>query len=205
MSKMNLDRGFSSKFLGVPPMLRVKLRYTDSYTHTHTSGAAQVWLFRGNSVFDPDYTYTGHQPAGFDELAAFYQYYRVVASKIDIHCSSLTDNIPQVICVRPVREIEAQTSFKAPVESTRSAYDTVADIDIPSTRINNSATLKSLYSGQSSGDQDFGALVTTNPNKVWYWEILSQSANAASTSSMAITVFVEYDVIFSQKEILSTS
>jgi hypothetical protein len=205
MVKMKLDKGFSSSFLGVPPSIKVRMRYADSYTHTHTSGALQTWLFRGNSVYDPDYTYTGHQPSGFDELAAFYQYYRVEASKIDVHTSSFTTDIPQIVCVRPVREIESQTNWSAPVESTRSVYATLATINIPSTELRNHATVKSLYSGQESKDQDFGALVTANPAKVWYWEIITQTCNKASTASVILTVFIEYDVIFSQKEVLSIS
>jgi hypothetical protein len=205
MVKMKLDKGFSSSFLGVPPSMKVRMRYADSYTHTHTSGALQTWLFRGNSVYDSDYTYTGHQPSGFDELAAFYQYYRVEASRIDVHTSSFTADIPQIVCVRPVREIESQSNWSAPVESTRSVYGTLATNAIPTQELKNFASSKSLYSGQSSIDQDFGALVTTNPAKVWYWEITTQTCNKASTASLILTVFIEYDVIFSQKEILSIS
>jgi hypothetical protein len=205
MSKMKLEKGFSSKLLGVPPSMRVKMRYVDHTTHTHTSGAIRTWLLRGNSVFDPDYTYTGHQPSGFDEFAAFFQYYRVVASKIEVISSALTELIPMVTVVRPVREIEAQSQYNAPVESTRAVYGFMPDTKVPNLILHNSATTSALYSGQSSTDQDFGSLVTTNPAKVWYWEVLTQSANQASTASLAITVVVEYEVIFSQKEILATS
>lgn len=203
--KLKVDRGFSSNLLGIPTCMRVKLRYVDHTTHTHTSGAIKTWLMRGNSVFDPDYTFTGHQPSGFDEFAAFYQYYRVVASKVEVILSSLTALVPMMCLVRPVREIETQSQYNPGVESTRAVYGVLPDTGVPNLILHNKATTAELFSGQSSTDQDFGALVSANPSKQWYWEVLTQSANQASTASLAVTMIVTYEVIFSQKEVLSVS
>lgn len=191
--------------LGIPGEIRVKLRYTDHTTHTHTSGTSQLWYFRGNSVFDPDYTYTGHQPMGFDQFKAFFEYYRVISSKIEVKSSSLTADIPQVISVRPVREIIAPASWEDSVEASRSVYEQIATNGIPGTNLHNHASTKSLFEGQSQLDQDFGASVGANPTKVWYWEVQSQPANTGSTCIAALTCILEYDVVFSQKQVLGAS
>lgn len=44
--------------------------------------SAQV--FRANSLYDPDYTGTGHQPNGFDALMAAYDHFTVLATKIRV-------------------------------------------------------------------------------------------------------------------------
>jgi hypothetical protein len=194
-----------SRLLGVPQKLSAVLRYTDSYTHTHTSGAVQTWLFRGNSVFDPDYTFTGHQPVGFDEYAAFYQHYIVRRSRIVVYVSSLTAAVPQVCVVRPVTEIVAATDYKEQVEATMSSYKVIPTTSIPVQTIENVASTSKLFEAQLSSDQDFGALVTTNPAKVWYWQIVTEPANGASTTVLALTVVIEYDVEFDQKQVLTTS
>ncbi len=201
MVKLNVPRNL----IGIPPSIKVNLRYQDHDTHTHTSGALQTWLFRGNSVYDPDYTNTGHQPVGFDELSAFFQYYRVVKSEILVKSSSLTADIPQLVAVRPVREIVAQSSITPVIESTRTSFDKVATNGIPCTDTRNHASVKDIFVGQNATDQDFGALVTTNPAKVFYWEIDTEPANGASTAVLALTVIVTYEVIFSQKQILTIS
>jgi len=190
--------------IGIPPMVRVKLRYADYTTHTHTSGALQNWTLRGNSVYDPDFTYTGHQPTGFDELAAFFMYYKVVASKVIVKASSLTSDIPQVVVIRPVRENVAPSDWENAVESTRSAFDFIPTNGIPMTTTENHASTAALYPGQNDDDQDFGADVGSNPTKVWYWRIDTQSSGA-STAVLAINVIAEYDVIFSQKQVLGSS
>lgn len=42
------------------------------------AGTGQLYTFRANGMFDPDYTGTGHQPLYRDEMAAKYKYYTVL-------------------------------------------------------------------------------------------------------------------------------
>lgn len=56
------------------------LRYTELFTNVDISSN---WTkqFRINSIFDPNYTDTGHQPMGRDLLATIYNYYRVLKTE----------------------------------------------------------------------------------------------------------------------------
>lgn len=54
-----------------------KLRYCDKISVPVTANILGDYSFRLNSLFDPDLTGTGHQPYGFDQLALFYNRYRV--------------------------------------------------------------------------------------------------------------------------------
>lgn len=47
-------------------------------------GTPATHVFSANSVYDPDYTQTGHQPMYHDQYAAVYNKYKVVSSKIQI-------------------------------------------------------------------------------------------------------------------------
>ncbi len=70
--------------LPIPNNVRVTLRYSDYYLLTSTSGIAYA-VYSGNSVFDPDVTFSGHQPYYFDRYFSLYTNYAVVGSKIQIH------------------------------------------------------------------------------------------------------------------------
>jgi hypothetical protein len=205
VQKLFGENGVDRRLIGIPTSIRVTLRYIAHTTHTHSSGSLQIWEFRGNSVFDPDYTNVGYQPVGFDEFAAFFQYYRVTGSRITVNTSSLTEDVPQAVGVRAIRELVLPTSYSPAIMGTLSSWDIVSTKGIPNIKIHNHATTKALYGGQVDTDQDFGAAVNTNPVKTWYWQIFSQSCNNASTSVVAITPVIEYDVIFSQKQVLGTS
>jgi hypothetical protein len=54
--------------LGFPDVVRTKMRYYDpAITINPTVGNTAVHVFRLNSLFDFDYTGTGHQPRGFNQ------------------------------------------------------------------------------------------------------------------------------------------
>lgn len=77
-----------SRFNEILKPMRVKMKYTDGVLLTTTTGiGVTTYAFRANSLFDPDQTGTGHQPYRFDQLAAIYQRYRVLKSKITVDWS----------------------------------------------------------------------------------------------------------------------
>lgn len=69
-----------------PNKYRAKLRYVDMWFSSGAfgSGTPGVYVFSANGLFDPDFTGTGHQPMGFDQLMAFYKHYVVTKSRITV-------------------------------------------------------------------------------------------------------------------------
>lgn len=66
----------------IPASKIVKHRYVDTVVLDPNVSVPYSYVFRANSVFDPDYTSTGHQPLGFDQWKVFYDHYNVIGSKI---------------------------------------------------------------------------------------------------------------------------
>ena len=63
----------------------IKLRYVETITiPLSTGGNSGVYNFRANSLYDPNITSTGHQPMGFDQMAAKYNHYQVLGARIKI-------------------------------------------------------------------------------------------------------------------------
>lgn len=57
---------------------RTILRYSQEATlNPGVGGAAATYQFMINSLYDPDYTGTGHQPMGYDQLMGLYNRYLV--------------------------------------------------------------------------------------------------------------------------------
>lgn len=70
------------------------LRYVDVVSVNAGSAAIASHVFRANSIFDPDFTSTGHQPLMRDEYALLYASYRVISSKIKVTpVASTTTNV----------------------------------------------------------------------------------------------------------------
>jgi hypothetical protein len=74
-------------FSGVAPLprtLHTTLKYADHVAISGTSGALGLYVFNASSLYDPDYTGTGHQPRGFDQIMPLYDHFVVLRSRIRV-------------------------------------------------------------------------------------------------------------------------
>lgn len=65
-----------------PKSMAVQMTYCDEITVPNRDAGSAPYTFRLNSIFDPDFTGTGHQPRGHDQYATIYQKYCVVGAKV---------------------------------------------------------------------------------------------------------------------------
>lgn len=155
-------------------------------------------IYSGNSIFDPDVTGVGHQPLGRDQWATLYQYYRVVASKIQVTfvCQNATN--PMYCCVVPTTEPtvidggnpETYAEYpygKHSVISIRGGDDKYEVKSYMTT--NKMLGVAKFYSGF-----DEAAPMGTNPNAAarWYWHVLC--AGVAGTPDVIVNTTVTYYV-----------
>lgn len=67
----------------MPMRYKTKLMYCDVLNVTYTAPLGVQWYtFRMNSLFDPDFTGIGHQPAGYDQITPFYNSWIVTGVKV---------------------------------------------------------------------------------------------------------------------------
>jgi hypothetical protein len=76
----NIVRYAPSNVFGFPDKLICKLRYHEGQSIVSTTGGLNVYKFRLNSLFDPNYTGTGHQPMYRDTYAGVYNHYSVIST-----------------------------------------------------------------------------------------------------------------------------
>lgn len=83
---------------GFPNSMLVRMKYVQSVVLNPDGIAPVLYQFRCNSIYDPDYTGTGHQPRSSDEFAQIYKHYNVISSKITVRCnpSTSTNTVPCV-------------------------------------------------------------------------------------------------------------
>lgn len=84
----------------LPRMFRRTLRYSETYTLT-TGVAGVVGTVQNmslNSAYDPNQSGTGHQPYGFDQLAAFYNKYIVHSVRYRLLCTTLGGTAEVAVC-----------------------------------------------------------------------------------------------------------
>lgn len=191
----------------VPAKKRTVLKYSDIYQLTDTIVGFQSFVFRANSVFDPEQPIGGHQPMGFDQYATFYNNYRVHASTIKISVSQNQSTVPCIVGITPSR--------------SATSYLTTAQLELPGTVTSMIAqdtagpNVKSLtltmdiekFDGNfgTKFDDEHEAAVTANPVSEKFFIIWVKSAVAALTVDSSFLVEIFYDVEFFNRKDLPTS
>jgi hypothetical protein len=174
----------------------VKLKYADLITLAPGATYAQ-YTFRGNSLFDPDYTGTGHQPRYFDQWSAFYQKYKVLSSSIRVSVSNYSATGGVICVIVPHTDILTLTSYSSAAEQPRMKRTEQLPV---STRMGALNTIRhgittqavcGLSSAQVSSE-DWSATVGSNPLQVWYWNL---GFFGAASNNVSVSFDVELEFV----------
>lgn len=110
----------------------VRLTYADNFRHDVSYSAGRNQIFRTNSIFDPDYSLTGHQPIMRDLWASQYDYYAVLSCDYTIRMYNASGQ-------DPITYTSAGTSGQTLGAVNVTVIPTTNDADI------NSATTSLVY------------------------------------------------------------
>jgi len=169
-----------------PSRMSCRLRYCSNVSLVTTGGIA-TYLFRANSIFDPDYSGVGHQPYGHDTYASIYNKYIVKGAWITV---SLVSNSTQgMLGVSLTDDNTVNGDYNTIRETKGTKYIPLTFTGAPS--VTNQFKIDYLDSSQRELMQaNFGA----NPNQVQYFHVWYLSKNGATESGIDATVNITYDV-----------
>jgi len=169
-----------------------------------------AYLFRGNSMFDPDSTGIGLQPRWYDTYLGVnsgscpYNMCTVLASKIIVNIwqdptlSGTSGSVAGIVAITPYPGTStAPNSLKEIQERASVRYKNVgnANSHAPLT-LKHYCKTKALYQGVNPlTNTDFQHAYNGNPSKVWYWNISAVNVIASAgvnLFSCFITVRIKY-------------
>lgn len=174
--------------------LFVKLKFNQTGTQATNAAVQIARIFRGNSVYDPDYTGAGSQPMGYDEWSRFYDFVHVLGSSIKITVMSACD-VPVQIGVYPALDVSGSSATslrEIPYCKTSDGYAYGVQGN-QWCRLKNYMSTAKIYgiSKQEVKDNgNYGHSTATNPVSQWFWHVESQTFG----SSVPVTNAVNYDV-----------
>jgi len=193
-----------------PPRCITFLHYADMFTlsgATLSAAFGSEYSFRLNSIYDPDFTGTGHQPYMFDQITPFYNRYLVKSANVEIKFSdpqgdgcyvgvylkNFTDTSTLANSTISAA-MEKPTVFLKPLNNTGSQVVTYRK----NIQMHELAGLtKQQYENNYSHT---GALVNQNPNQVPYLSFAVADANASSPAlTCRVTISIDYCVEFFER------
>lgn len=189
------------KALGLPAVYRMPMRYVESVTVVAATGSLGIYQWRTNSLFDPNFTGTGHQPYGFDQMKTYYASYLVTSSKISAECLSSAT----VVCLAGVAaSAESSTGITTADGYMEPGKGQGGLLYSSSTR-----GFESQWSLAAIADHDpadYSALISASPANSDFYTVFVQDAYAlAGTATLFVTVCIEYDVTWKDPVTFATS
>lgn len=184
---------------GFTDTLYCKLKYATEVHFADGLSASTYYSFRGNSLYDPDYTGTGHQPMYFDQYSAIYNRYRVMGAKIEINAINASGSSATYFVLQSGTDTIISANITELLEQSRAKISKVLPISqrVPikiksyvSTRKACGLNKKQIF------DEDFSALTTSSPNQIWYFNMLATSINNTSPLDFYFMATITYYVQF---------
>lgn len=187
---------------GFPDRIRAVLRYSDYFNVATDSSGSIVQVFRGNSIFDPDETGTGHQPMFRDNYAAIYGRYLVRASKISVTATNVSGLVTHTMMIVPANTIfsTSDVNIDSTLEQNYAIRTKILPIaqrnSVKLTQYMSTAKIFGARKGQVGSDDLFSAAVATNPQNQWYWNVCFQNQSDLVDQVVQFQVLLHYYVEF---------
>jgi hypothetical protein len=196
----------------VPERFRTTLTYVDYTTLDPAAGVFSTVVYSPSSLFDPYVPVGGHQPMGFDQLAALYAHY--VVDKCHIHIQVLPTTAqatPAITGVTLTHDNSLTGPWNAQVEQP---FKCVSRSFIGPTLGQTPLTLDIVYDAkQMSGltmselyDSDLSASVATNPVDMFYAITWLQAVDlSADITAVHYVMTYTFDAVFFTRKTLAQS
>jgi len=191
--------------VGFPDRLRINLKTVEENVSTFTGSATpSAWTFDANSAFDPDYTFTGHSPEYFEQLAAIYNEYCVIGFSAEIEIENKSTTVPAFFVVqvsdklsdgsRDVEHLVMDRYSKSTEVGIAGGNRESVKIIVPKT------TVMEIY-GRSDEkeilvDEDFTTTVTADPAAHVFMFLKAASQDGLSNVNLIVRIRLVQEVLF---------
>lgn len=177
---------------GIPSALRCALLWSKSIVVGGSLGLASDYVFRGNDLYDPDFTGLGSQPLYFDQIMGMYNYYSTRSSNISVDFNNSSD-FALTCCIFPSKNNSLSgfsgSNYVQAFQVPGCKYITLGPKGSgKDTRtLTNYCTTNTYFPDYSESNNDFrGTTGGAVPNQGgWYWHIFCFPADLGSETITA--------------------
>jgi len=202
--KFKIDRAMAPTYVRGNDWMSGKLynsmEYAEQIYYTSVS-PPQSYIFRGNSIYDPNQSGTGGQPIGMTTLTSIYSVYECPSCSIRVEWINNT-NIPLWITIAPVVNTAYVVTYNSSqgVPGAKTVYCPGNNSNAHGVITNWNSTFKTTGLIQDTGASR--SLVTTNPVTQWYWNITLTPCDNVSALSGVLNVKLIYKTIWTDRKVI---
>lgn len=194
--------------LGLPVSGHCRMRYTEQITlDPGVGGTIATYVFRANSLFDPNYTASGHQPMTFDQVSAFYNHYVVTGARITVKSYDHQQQSANMLGIMLNDDLTVPTSTAEVIEQRKCRYKIMAPQNkVTSVSQNYSAKRFFNVSDVKDNVTRIGAPVTTDPTDQAFFTVFALPlVSGQDTEPINCIVTIDYIAQFSEPKDITSS
>lgn len=198
----------------IPSPLGRKFKATLPYSEYNISinpsvgGLADTYIFSANNLYDPNYTGTGHQPLGFDQIMLMYDHYTVIGSKITVTFVNNDSTYNQFAGVRLVDNVTPNTDPNDLIENGAGKYVLLGLSDKESntaTISHTCAVSKFLGRPHILSVDSLRGTSSSGPTEQAYYHIWGAPNTTSDSSTISLNVKIDYIAVFTEPKTLAGS
>lgn len=178
------------RFDPFPSKMRALLRYKETVNIGSELGVPGAYLFRANSIFDPNATGGGHQPYGHDTYSTIYNHYNVRSATITMRPIRIPDGVVFGISLTDDASVQGNYDTLCETKNTRIG---VADEGTPRNAVVMKFDVNSSFDVpyQKATSAQFGA----TPSEQMFFHCWVEGRNNGATSGICdFLITISYDV-----------
>lgn len=191
---VNISRGPT----GFPESMETRVNYSQTYASGNIAyNGCDDYLFRLNSVYDPDYSGTGHQPMGRDEYTTLYSKYKVISTHVSVAYSYISP-YGMVSAIIPNGDVNPLTTLTKALEMPHTTMK-ICNGNCPDVKLSKTFSLPELCGVTRTrymSDDIYGAVSSNNPPEDIILHVVTSSPGAPLSWNYTFTIKLTYRVIF---------
>jgi hypothetical protein len=191
----------------VPERINVRLPYeaVTTITGDGTAGVTSDLVFRLGSIFDPDYTYTGHQPMGFDQYAALYNEYIVHGCTWHVQVIHSGSTLVNCLYTYPSRSASGSSNINTALEQPGATGTLIPNAGGPVVSVRGGWSARKWFGQNPLAIDDIRSAVTGNPYTDTYLHVGVASTTTGTAPVLHLKIRLVYNVTFLRPQQLAGS
>ncbi|MDB4369182.1 hypothetical protein N9Z56_01265 [bacterium] len=192
--------------MGFPKTMSARVRYVEQIATLDAPilGVAS-YVFRLNSLHDPNFTGVGHKPMGMDEYNALYAHYQVLGCKYRVLFNS-TGSTQHIVGCAIRRTSNTETPTGKYEETGDCQWKGLAQENgSPAmTEIKGNVNIAKWLGKQSSDDQ-LESLTGASPTEQMFLHVFTHNVSQGDPANVNFQIQLDFDSVFREKKVLTQS
>lgn len=159
------------------------------------------------SLYDPNFSGTGHQPIGFDQIMPLYQHYTVIGVRARVTLTNMDTSYAQTCILHIQPGGSPITNIPEIIENGRNRYVVLPPLgtggSTKTMTMNFSA--RKFFGRKVLSDDIFRGTATTSPPEGAYLHVTVAPQNANDTTAVRATIHLEFISILTEPKVLASS